>query len=251
MKLTATPAVKILNDPNVRNYYVCGDIHGMYSILINKLRSIGFDPLLDKLVCAGDLCDRGWQSVESARLIKEDWFESTLGNHEEFCIEGFLDNALKFHHIENGGAWFYNLSDQDQIEIISLFKSLPYAIEIHHKGLVFGVVHADVLGNDWQRFKSRLLGETSLQNIISSVAHAKRCIYKHAIWSRLRYQTPACQLKPMKGVDAVIFGHNITPRAFRKENFIYIDTGACFSHRITVLKLDENTLIDMPVAMPY
>lgn len=250
MKLTTTPAVKVIKDPNVRDYYVCGDIHGMLNPLLAKLRQLGFDPELDRLVCCGDLGDRGWNSYEVAMLLKEDWFESVLGNHEEMALKALMDSRFKAHHLDNGGRWLHELNQEQKKLVASLYENLPYAIEIQHNGFTYGVVHADVLGSNWESFKSNLLGNKTLLSFLQSSFLYSSCVsrdvYTHCIWSRERFLQPSFELREIKGVDAVFFGHNITPRPIRKLNMFYIDTGAYLSHKVTILKLDPVTLNNIP-----
>lgn len=245
MKLTVSPAVKILNHPGVRDYYVCGDIHGMVSLLYAKLNSLGFDPSMDRLVCTGDIVDRGSQSIQAVLLLKEDWFESVCGNNEDMVLRALADRRHITYHLKNGGRWLYDL-DPEEIKLVeSLLKDLPYAIEIHHQGAKYGVVHADVMGNNWNNFKDQLLGKRSLLSFLYC-SSTRRDIYQHTIWSRDRFMEAHANLSAIRGVDAVFAGHNITPRPIHRKNMFYIDTGAFMSHKLTVLKLDPKCLECIP-----
>lgn len=245
MKLTVCPAVKIIRDSNVRDYYVCGDIHGMLNVLLAKLRQLGFDPELDRLICTGDICDRGWMSYEATMLLKEGWFECVLGNHEEMALKALKNPQFINQHIDNGGRWLHELGVGEKALIKSLYENLPYAIEIQHKGFTYGVVHADVLGNDWRSFKDALLGKFSFLSLLQTSC-ITRDVYSHAIWNRERFTQTNSESRGIKGVDAVFFGHNITPRPIRRLNMFYVDTGAFISHKITVLKLDPLNLECIP-----
>ena len=64
----------------VSNIYICGDIHGMYDLLMYKLNEINFNFTTDILYCTGDLVDRGPDSYKVLQLIKEPWFKTVLGN---------------------------------------------------------------------------------------------------------------------------------------------------------------------------
>ncbi len=55
----------------------------------------------------GDLIDRGPNSMECLRLIKEPWFFSVLGNHEDMMLD-VISNEFKHgvaQWINNGGDW--------------------------------------------------------------------------------------------------------------------------------------------------
>ena len=50
---------------------------------------VNFDFDNDRLICSGDLIDRGEKSREVVELLDESWFYSTLGNHELMCIDAY------------------------------------------------------------------------------------------------------------------------------------------------------------------
>ena len=64
--------------------YVVGDIQGCYDELQRLLEKIRFDPAADRLLCPGDLVNRGGKSLKTLRLLHslEDSFLATLGNHD-------------------------------------------------------------------------------------------------------------------------------------------------------------------------
>lgn len=39
--------------------FVVGDIHGEYDLLLEAMRAVRFEPKNDRLLCVGDLIDRG------------------------------------------------------------------------------------------------------------------------------------------------------------------------------------------------
>lgn len=232
--------VAVINNPKIRDYYICGDLHGMYSILMNALGKTGFDPTQDKLICTGDIVDYGWQNEKCIELLDKDWFLSVRGEHEQTIINALKSETFQYEHLMNGGDWLYELPLAKHIEIAQRFSKLPYAIEIHHQGKIYGVVHADVLGNSWNVFKNSLT-KKGLRRILS------RNVHNHALWSDDRFYKPPIQTQPIIGIDMVFFGHNITLNAFRRYNYCYIDTGATFAHKITLLKLSEENIQALPM----
>ncbi len=74
--------------------YVIGDIHGQVKALEKCLELSGFDMENDKLICLGDVCDRGPHVKESFDLLlKVKNLVYILGNHDKW----FLDWVLTGH----------------------------------------------------------------------------------------------------------------------------------------------------------
>ena len=223
--------VEIYNKPIVGRLFTVGDIHGCHTLLMNRLAEIGFDFEKDLLVSVGDLVDRGLENFQCVELLEKPWFKAIRGNHEQFCIEGFLDHNIARQHAmsNNGGAWFYRAGIHHQARIVKLFSRLPIALEISFKGKKYGFVHAHVEQNDWDEFKQ----------ILDSSADSWRSPVDMALWSRDRVyaHSSETQYQEIKNVDEVYLGHTVLPKPMRKHNCIFIDTGAFHSTLLTVIEL--------------
>lgn len=119
--------------------YVVGDIQGCYLTFQKLLQKIQFDFQKDKLILLGDVINRGPQSLETLRFIKEhsSSMEMILGNHEIFAIALALD-AIK----ENRSHTLKSiLSAKDKDELIDFLRKKPLIITQGNN--VF--VHAGIL----------------------------------------------------------------------------------------------------------
>lgn len=212
-----------------RDVYLVGDIHGQKDRLIRQLDSLGFDYNQDLLVAVGDLVDRGKQGYETAKLIEEDWFVSVRGNHDHYCIQGFNDIRYEISHMaaNNGGAWFYLQDREKQIELVRLFDTLPYLIEIKRAGKKYGVVHADLPELDWDIVKQLLLDDAMVYG---------RNIKHHLTWARgLVYM----QDYHIKNIDHVFIGHTVVDEKLTIGNVSFIDTGSVyFNTDLYIVKLE-------------
>lgn len=191
--------------------FVVGDLHGCHSLLMKSLNQIGFDFSKDRLLCCGDLIDRGPESLDCLKLLEQPWFFSVVGNHDDMMMKavgGSTKNSVAIAGwIKHGGSWFFKLSKFDQDEAIRIIKKaisiMPLAIEVEVNSSRIGIVHAHV-DDEWE-----------------SINHTDRL---KTLWSRKRIASS--NSNPVSGIDMVIMGHTIVDSPIMKRNCLYIDTGA-------------------------
>ncbi len=142
--------------------YIVGDLHGSFEIFLSLLEGIKFDTEKDRMFSVGDLVDRGPQSLECLRLLREPWFFATLSNHEDMMGESFSDEDAAHNWLRNGGTWGLSalvahhspnksceiIPNDEEAEIIDLvgeISKLPFLITINHKnGKKYHVIHAEL-----------------------------------------------------------------------------------------------------------
>ena len=116
--------------------FVCGDIHGCFSYLEERLKEIGFCKNSDRLFCVGDLIDRGPESRMAVDYIEMPWFYSVLGNHEEMLImaiaatDAYDSYLYKCDHIGNGGRWAYKEKLAYKKRLYQAVEKLPLIIQV-------------------------------------------------------------------------------------------------------------------------
>lgn len=89
-------------------HYVIGDVHGHYKTLLALVEKLPNDA---KLVFVGDLIDRGPQSKEVVKFVREGGHMCVMGNHEELMIKEssyILDAYYKQQHLDLFGTWIRN-----------------------------------------------------------------------------------------------------------------------------------------------
>ena len=225
----------ILNVPanTVGRDFVVGDIHGCYYSLDKAMREVSFNKDIDRLFCLGDLVDRGPYSEAVADLLNEPWCYSVLGNHEQYCIEvhsQLVDDDIKKdirnNHITYGGEWFYCLSDERQKELAKRFDELPIMINLEVNGKHIGLAHGDI--KDWD-VTSQLVKEAG-DAIESSVING-------VIWGRTRIRQK--NGIHAKGVNHIFLGHTVVRDIVSLGNVHYIDTGAVFGGKLSLINIKE------------
>ena len=196
--------------------FVVGDIHGCYGTVMQQLSEAGFDPRVDRLLCVGDLVDRGPASARCLQLVHEPWFHAVWGNHEDLMLRALHASPRSSDYrlwMLNGGDWAQGADPRTLAEAIrSHAASASLAMEVPVDGQRVGLVHAEVPGNDWGAWSSRLSPEDREQ----------------AIWGRSTIMEvlrghPA---PPVTGIDLVFFGHTPLTSPVRLSNRVYLDTGA-------------------------
>lgn len=214
--------------------FFIGDLHGEADALHQALAEVDFDPDNgDRVVCVGDLIDRGDDSLACLDLLERHWFYTVVGNHEQMLLETLIGNQdMEAIWLKHGGDWFARLPSPLQRQVrqlaMRLLPSLPIAMEVnlpHHNARI-GVVHADCSHTDWDEFKIACRSGLSKDD-------QARCL-----WSRdtIKDVERGKRPKPISGVRALIMGH--TPREQLKlcGNRIWLDTGSGYSHgRLTML----------------
>lgn len=213
--------------------FVVGDLHGSLSLLERSLQQLEFNPEFDRLISVGDLIDRGEASAAMIDWLHYPWFYACIGNHEAVLLDYLSsgDEKLAETWQRFGGAWFFELNEQQQLDALRLIQSRThFAIEILSPSgeAATGIVHADVPYQlSWQAFKQALCEEDDVRY--------------HAIWSRDRGRGDA--QVPVAGIESVICGHEIVAKAHKRANVWLIDTGAYRAAsgqgKLTILELPE------------
>lgn len=211
--------------PNVKGRDFCvGDCHGSFDRLLSFLNKIEFDENKDRLFCVGDTIDRGANSDQVLDWLSQPWFHSVRGNHEQMVIDACdpYNSAAEAVLFLNGGQWWFNQDHVKQKEIAFAFESLPFMIEVETpSGISFGIIHADVPFNDWNKAKERLYQEDEQ-------------VKNFMLWDRSRRQ--GTLVGDVEGVDYVLVGHTPVPEAGQENNIIRLDTGAVFLDKFEEFK---------------
>ena len=114
--------------------FFVGDIHGHYDLLIQTLKSIGFDNEKgDRLFSVGDIINRGPDSDKCIELLIQSWFFAVLGNHEDLLLsiinnpDPEIINTLR----KIGGEWVGELLHADPTRLnllISIISKINHYI---------------------------------------------------------------------------------------------------------------------------
>ena len=254
--------------------YAIGDIQGCFDDLLKLLDIIAFNEHTDQLWFAGDLVNRGPQSLESLRFIKAlgDAAITVLGNHDLHLLAASC--APKIANKKDSLLPILEAPDRD--ELIHWLRHRP----LFHFNDEFCMVHAG-LPPQWDFKKTQkmaLLAERALRAPDYQVFLKQMYGNKPNLWSpnlkgveklrfivncftRMRYcdidgrldfvqsGPPGSQSKNLipwysvpkrKNADMrIIFGHWSSLGYYEGSNCYGIDTGCLWGGQLTALRLGE------------
>lgn len=202
--------------------FLLGDLHGCVDALEGAIAHAHFDKDRDRIICVGDLIDRGPRSHDALLLARESWFFSTLGNHEIMMLEA-ADDRTRLLWLQNGGEWFYELTEAQQAVCTAIADHLPVAITLAlpSDGHI-GVCHAEWPGEDWAEVDD-ILGVPWMRH--------------QMLWGR------TVLLKHKEQVDKsaalTVHGHTPLRSAARLGTALFIDTGCVHGGQLTLMDVTE------------
>src|SRR5690606_8625433 len=124
--------------------YTIGDIQGCYQSFLCLLDKITFNPEKDVLWLAGDLVNRGPDSLSTLKKIHQLSLQgachTVLGNHDLHMLAVYHGNSKQrpkdnFHDV---------LEDPDAENLLHLLQSQALALEIKLNNKTFLLTHAGV-----------------------------------------------------------------------------------------------------------
>ncbi|MGB0496153.1 MAG: symmetrical bis(5'-nucleosyl)-tetraphosphatase [Kangiellaceae bacterium] len=256
--------------------YAIGDIQGCYQSFIKLLKKINFNPNCDRLWLAGDMINRGSDSLKVIAYILENQssISCVLGNHDLH----FLAVAYGCKRINPKDTFADILNSDLRNDAMSYFKNLPLAITNNdHSWLM---VHAGIhprwslnlalklsqevqgvlgSGNAIEYFEN-MYGNTPSSWSNDLVGHDRlRAITN--IFTRMRYlksdrslelteknnpdKTPS-HLKPWFEFNNaslhsnLLFGHWASLNGHcSRQNYYALDTGCVWGGKLTALRLED------------
>lgn len=192
--------------PNTQGQdYFVGDLHGHYSLLLQALDSVQFNPRQDRLIATGDLINRGPESTKCLTLLDKPWFYTVKGNHEQMLELGLANPQGKDYAFwqKHGGKWWADLADTRAYQpYVEKLTNLPLVLKIGN----LAVMHAEYFGDF---------------NCLEQASIEQR---QAMLWGRERYRLQDTSL--ITGIGLVAVGHTVNKGiAEVLGNTVYIDSG--------------------------
>ncbi len=264
-------------------HYAIGDIQGCYSTLNQLLQTLSFSPSKDTLWLAGDLINRGPESLRTLRQIIQ-WDDSVkvvLGNHDIHLL------AVCAGHVQQKSDDTIQeiLNASDHLELIDwlrqqpLVRQLPSQLNPKPRLLVHAGVlptwsfqqaleHSDEFQSklsspQWKHFLHELYGnqpnrwENSLNGIerlrlIANVCTRMRMLEPDQALDFKFKGNPQSAPAPLKPwfefarqnlQEQIIFGHWSALETIQLPNGFCVDTGCVWGQQLTALCLNNDEII--------
>jgi len=267
--------------------YSIGDVQGCYDDLCRLLDLIAFDPVQDQLWFAGDLVNRGPQSVEVLRFIKSLGASAVavLGNHDLHLLAVAHGKSKPRKH----DTFIDVLQADDRDELLTWLRHLPLAhysgernVLMVHAGVApqwtltqvlsyAAEVEAALRGDDCIVFFSHMYGDQPemwhenlqswprLRFITNTITRLRYCEQRgrQALSEKGPLGSQAEGLMPWYDVPGrscrdhvILFGHWAALGAGQQQQNVFsLDSGCAWGGAITALCLDDFEYRSTPCLM--
>ena len=256
--------------------YILGDIQGCFADLQQLLAKINFNANHDRLLFAGDLVNRGPQSLQTLRFVKDlgSAANTVLGNHDLHLLA--LANGNLSHASGNSLDPILEAADRD--ELIDWLRHRPIMIDltehnavIIHAGLppqwskqqalqcaaeLEAVLRSDdhpaffqtMYGNKPKKWKNNLRGLDRLRFITNCFTRLRYCKPKGKLslhdkgppGTQRAGRIPWFDAPNRQSADTLIFfGHWSTLGLLHRNNVWSLDTGCLWGGQLTAIRLED------------
>ena len=254
--------------------YAIGDVQGCATQLDQLVRKLPKD---SKIVCVGDLVNRGPDSLGTLRRLKS-WQEQghaecILGNHDLhlLAMDAGIRSAKSLDTLDE------ILNAPDRRELIDWVRNRPMALFngdslFVHAGVLPGwdvgqtleLAHEvekalrkknykeflmNMYGNTPVQWSNRLKGFDRLRVIVNALTRLRFCtekgsmdfVSKEGIGTAPKGYQPWFTVPNRKTQDVrVVFGHWSTLGLIQKNNVVCLDTGCVWGQNLTAMSLGKN-----------
>jgi bis(5'-nucleosyl)-tetraphosphatase (symmetrical) len=266
--------------------YAIGDLQGCYDALQRLLDKLQFDPVKDQLWLAGDLVNRGPDSLASLRFVKSlgDNAITVLGNHDLHLLaiaadhkttkDPGLKEILAAADVDELIDWLRKqplLHYDAQLDFAlvhagiypawTLQQAIEYAAELHQmlaSDNYLDFIH-HMYGNKPRSWRDELNGWDRLRFIVNSFTRMRYCDAdgklnlkdKGPIGSQRKGSLPWFDMPKRKSrKQRILFGHWSTAGRLNRENVYALDTGCIWGGDLTALQLDAEPPRYISIACP-
>jgi bis(5'-nucleosyl)-tetraphosphatase (symmetrical) len=259
--------------------YAIGDIQGCLAPFRRLLDQISFDRRTDQLWLAGDLVNRGPDSLALLRFVRNlgDAVRIVLGNHDLFL----LATAEGIATVRHKDTIHDVLEAKDCGELIAWLRRQP----LHHRNGLFLMIHAGLLpqwsieesvgfagevetvlaGPDYRTFLHSLF-HGPVRQWDPSLTGLERLVSITRVFTKLRTCTPTGEMSGFSGPPeqapagylpwfhiphrrhkdvTIICGHWAALGLHLEPNLLAIDSGCVWGRQLTAIRLEDRAVFQV------
>ena len=256
--------------------YVIGDVQGCFAALQQLIKDIKFDPDTDTLWFTGDLVNRGSQSADVIRFVRDlgERTISVLGNHDLHLLAvaagkakikrrdtiadvlrsqdrdellGWLRQRPLLHHDANLGLTLIHAGLLPQWDL-DMAMNLAREVESVLRGPDSDEFLAHMYGNQPRVWREDLTGWDRLRLIVNAFTRLRYCDRSGHMdlaptgppGSQPKHLVPWFQLPDRRTKElTIIFGHWSSLGIWQKDGVIGLDTGCVWGGALTAVRVDD------------
>ncbi len=263
--------------------YAIGDLQGTFSALQKLLDAINFDARKDRLWLVGDLVNRGSESLQCLRFVRElgDSAVTVLGNHDLhlLCVAAGAAKVRKndtlqpvldapdrnqllewlqqrpMMHVE--GNWVLVHAGLLPQWSIAKARTLASEVELALRAKDCRRFFAAMYGDDPDTWSEALTGYDRLRVIVNAMTRMRLCTSK----GRMEFShqgelqnlpggfLPWFQVPGRKSADhTLIVGHWSALGLKLDANLISLDTGCVWGRSLTAMRLEDRKIFQVTCA---
>jgi len=265
--------------------YAIGDLQGCYDPLVRLLDYLEFTPETDRLWFVGDLVNRGPQSLEVLRFVRQLGAAAVtvLGNHDLHLImqahgygkankEDTLEPILKapdrdeliawlrgqpLFHVENGWAMVHaGLLPNWGVEQAKALSDEVFAALTAPNFMDF---LANMWGSEPDAWRDDLIGWDRLRVVVNAMTRMR---FVTADGGRMEFRAPGAKGPPERGpkgclpwfqaagrrsaAHPLVCGHWSALGFMQEANLLALDTGCLWGGSLTAVRLEDRRVFQMP-----
>ena len=263
-------------------HYVIGDVQGCYSELQALVQKIKFNPSKDKIIFAGDLVNRGNQSLEVMEFCMKykGSIKAVLGNHDFYLLyliehqkkNKSLKKVLESRNIQKYHSWLKKLPLLLEVKIKETKETfwishagIPYLWDMRMAKKLSKEIQAG-MKDDSYKILENIWGDTpKIWNPDLKGYKRSRTIINYFTRMRFLGKDGSLKLKAkknkadeihipwfnqtiknLKDNQYIIFGHWAALEGKTKlTNIIGVDTGCVWGNKLTAIRLEDRKLFQV------
>lgn len=263
--------------------YAIGDLQGCLSPLQSLLQQIDFDPANDRLWLTGDLVNRGPQSLETLRFVRDlgDCVVTVLGNHDLHLLalsEGYgkvrdddtLAPILRAPDRDELLSWLRHrsmLHIEDEYVLVhagllpawsvAQARQLAEEVEAQLRAPTYHEFFAHLYGSKPDRWDDALSGMDRMRVIVNAMTRMRFCSPDGVMEFQTKGEAqdappgfmPWFDVPRRASSDAtIVFGHWSALGLLQRPNLLGLDTGCVWGGQLTAVRLEDRRVFQCACA---